>query len=113
MQVKGNVVIVDDYAPSRRLAPNFRSAGYECVRVQSTVDVPAVYRSTFSLADYTANIVHSGSFRRTLQEVEKYRPIAVVAGGEIGVELADALSESLGLPTNGTALSAARRDKYT
>jgi biotin carboxylase len=40
----------------------------------------------------------------------------VVAGTEPGVELADALSEALqpitGAPTNGTALSRARRDKY-
>src|SRR5262249_53292507 len=37
---------------------------------------------------------------------------AVVAGSERGVSLADALSEALGVATNGTALSAARRDKF-
>lgn len=111
--VKGNVVIVDAYAPTRRLAPYFRDAGYGCVRVQSTVAVPAIYQSPFSLDDYAASIVHAGSLEETLREVRKYRPVAVVAGGELGVELADALSERLGLATNGTALSAARRDKYT
>jgi hypothetical protein len=40
-----------------------------------------------------------------------YRPIAVVAGAEQGVELADALCEATGLPGNGTALSHARRTK--
>ena len=36
----------------------------------------------------------------------------VVAGAESGVELADALSEFMGLTTNGTTNSQARRDKY-
>ena len=38
--------------------------------------------------------------------------VAVLAGTETGVELADKLSEYLGLRTNGTALSEARRNKY-
>jgi biotin carboxylase len=38
--------------------------------------------------------------------------IAVLAGAETGVELADQLSERMGLITNGTALSEARRNKF-
>jgi biotin carboxylase len=38
--------------------------------------------------------------------------IAILAGAETGVELADQLSERMGLITNGTALSEARRNKY-
>lgn len=38
--------------------------------------------------------------------------MAVVAGAETGVELADALSEGLGLRTNGTTGSICRRNKY-
>jgi biotin carboxylase len=38
--------------------------------------------------------------------------LAVIAGAETGVELADALSERMGLRTNGSALSEARRNKY-
>lgn len=113
MSVIGNVVIVDDYAPTRRLAPHFREAGYECVRVQSTMEVPTLYRSSCRLDGYLANTVHTGSLRETLCELGQYEPLAVVAGSEVGVELADALSEGLGVATNGTALSAARRDKYT
>ena len=36
----------------------------------------------------------------------------VFAGSEPGVELTDEISEKLGLRTNGTKLSACRRDKY-
>jgi biotin carboxylase len=113
MSLKGHVVIVDAYHPTRRLAPEFIKAGYACVRVQSTVDIPMVYRSTFTLDDYTDNIVHRGDLDETVREVSAYKPVAVIPGGEFGVEFADRLSEAMGLPTNGTALSAARRDKYT
>jgi biotin carboxylase len=113
MSVIGNVVIVDDYAPTRRLAPHFRAAGYHCIRVQSTVEIPPLYRTSCDLDDYLAKIVYTGDLRDTLRALDKYRPVAVVAGSENGVELADALSEALGVATNGTALSPARRDKYT
>lgn len=113
MSQGSNVVIVDAYQPTRRLAPTFRAAGYGCVRVQSTVQPPKVYRSPFALDDYVANIVHDGDLDRTLREVGRFAPAAVIAGGEIGVEFADRLSEELGLPSNGTAKSAARRDKFT
>ncbi|MFD4829877.1 ATP-grasp domain-containing protein [Streptomyces uncialis] len=106
------VVIVDDYGPTRRHAPSFQEAGFECVRVQSTLEVPAIYRSALVLDGYVANIVHSGSVDRTLRQLEPFQPVAVVAGSEVGVELADALSEGLGLATNGTRLSRARRDKF-
>jgi biotin carboxylase len=113
MSVTENIVLVDTYAPTSRLASLFREAGYACVRVQSTVAVPRIYRAPFKVDDYIAGIVHTGDLRNTLRALDKYRPVAVVVGGEIGVELADALSEALGVATNGTALSPARRDKYT
>ncbi|MHC0429357.1 ATP-grasp domain-containing protein [Streptomyces sp. O3] len=113
MSVKGYVVIVDAYQPTRRLAPEFRKAGYACVRVQSTPEIPLVYRSTFSLDDYADNVVHQGDLAETIRAISAYDPVAVVPGGEFGVEFADILSEAMGLPSNGTALSTARRDKYT
>jgi biotin carboxylase len=109
---KQHVVIVDAYAPTRRLAPRFRAAGYTCVRVRSTSTVPRIYEGPFDVSDFEADIVHGGSIEATAREIGRFRPAAVVAGGETGVELADALSERLGLPTNGTSLSGARRDKY-
>lgn len=110
----GHVVLVDTYAPSRRLAPLFREAGYGCVRVQSTADVPPPYRSpALDLDDYVANIVHDGDAEKTLAALAQYAPVAVVPGSEVGVEFTDLLAERLGVPCNGTALSPARREKYT
>lgn len=106
------VVMVDVYAPTMRLAQGFLDAGAVCVRVQSTPEAPPVYRAPFPVGQFRDNIVHHGDFEATLRAVAAHDPAVVITGGESGVELADRLSEALGLATNGTALSTARRDKY-
>ncbi|GHJ42334.1 biotin carboxylase [Streptomyces sp. TS71-3] len=113
MSRKGHVVIVDPFSPFNRVAQQFRKAGYDCVRVETIAGIPEAYRASFSLDDYVDNITHTGDFAGTLEAVAGYRPAAVLPGGERGVEFADRLAEALGLPNNGTDLSAARRDKFT
>ncbi|MFJ8593523.1 ATP-grasp domain-containing protein [Streptomyces sp. NPDC093598] len=108
---RGSVAVVDGFGSAARLAKAFDAAGYDCVRVQSTVDVPGHYRSELDLGLYIANIVHIGDVDATAEALEAHRPLAVIAGAEQGVELADALCEAAGLPGNGTALSYARRTK--
>jgi len=106
------VALVDAYAPSMQLTKAFLNAGCEVVRVQSTAEVPPFYRSALATDEFADNIVHTGDLGETAAAVGKHEPVAVLAAGELGVELADQLSEALGLPTNGTSLSLARRDKY-
>jgi hypothetical protein len=97
---------------ARHIAPAFIQAGYSCVRVQSSPNPPAVYRSSRpTLENYAANLVHDGDLAATVRGLSAYDPVAVVAGGEYGVAFADVLGEALGLPSNGTVLSHARRDK--
>src|SRR5690349_6637845 len=112
MSASRTVVMVDAYAPTQRLAPVFHQAGHQVVRVQSTPEPPLVYQGAFDLSPYAANIVHTGDLAATLAAIRGHDPVAVVAGGEIGVEFADLLAAELGLPGNGTALSVARRNKY-
>ncbi|MGV9351855.1 ATP-grasp domain-containing protein, partial [Streptomyces spiralis] len=107
------IVMVDAYAAVRSLVLAFREQGCSIVRVQSTREVPYVYRAApFVPEDFVADIVHDGDLEATLEAVTAYAPVAVVSGGESGVEFADLLAQRLGLPGNGTALSAARRDKH-
>lgn len=111
------VVMVDLYAPTMRLARAFLDAGHPVIRVQSTPEVPPVYGG-FDEPGFAPPIVHHGSmfdgpgFEATVAAVAEHRPVAVITGGETGVELADALAERLDLPGNGTALSSVRRDKF-
>lgn len=106
------VVIVDVYGPTVPLAQAFLDAGATVIRVQSTIEPPPVYRAHPDLAPYADNIVHTGDVAATCDAVAAHRPDLVITGGETGVELADQLATALGLPGNGVAHSAARRDKY-
>ncbi|MCY0917378.1 MULTISPECIES: ATP-grasp domain-containing protein [unclassified Streptomyces] len=110
--VPRTVVIVDAYASARCLAPLFRARGYTCVHVQSTPTIPPAYERSFRPEDFVVNIVHDGDVSRTAAAIAAHGPKGLVPGVERAVVLADRLSEELGLPGNGTALSAARRDKY-
>ncbi len=115
------VVLVDTYETidhgmpqtAEHIAPTFRALGAECVRVQSAAVPPGQYRnSSPTMENYRENIVHDGDLAATLAAVRAHDPIGVIAGGEYAVAFTDVLSEALGVPTNGTALSAARRDKF-
>lgn len=121
MPTKPCVVLVDTYETAdhglpqtaRHIAPTFRALGAECVRVQSAPDAPRQYRlSSPDMGNYRENIVHDGDLGKTLDALAAHEPVAVVAGGEYAVAFTDVLSEALGVPSNGTALSAARRDKF-
>lgn len=103
-------VIVDGYTTGNHLPPAFARAGADVVHVQSTPDLMTSMR----LPELTAyrDVIPHGSVEETAVRLAGHAPFCVVAGQEPGVELADQLSERLGLPTNGTALSAARRDKF-
>ncbi|MGW1465147.1 ATP-grasp domain-containing protein [Streptomyces sp. NPDC002308] len=109
-QNKPVVVLVDAYTSGKYLPPEFAALGADLVHVQSTPGfMPSMPAPDLSV--YRAALVHE-DLEKTLARLEEYAPLCVMAGQEPGVLLADQLSEGLGLPTNGTALSEARRDKY-
>ncbi|MDO5286562.1 MAG: ATP-grasp domain-containing protein [Actinomycetia bacterium] len=106
------VAITDVYTPSMRYTRAFREAGHEVIRVQSTDQVPALYRPGLSQAELDEVFCANLSPTEARARLAELKPVAVLAGGECGVELADELAERLGLPGNGTRLSEARRNKY-
>jgi biotin carboxylase len=106
------IAIVDAYSTARFFAPLFIARGIDCVHVQSTPRIASVYAPSFRAEEFVDNVVHRGDLDHTVAELARRQPVAVIAGIESGVELADQLSERLGLRTNGTALSACRRDKF-
>jgi biotin carboxylase len=106
------VAIVDAYSTASHLAPLFHARGYDCLHIQSLEQPPAAFGPSFKPGDFLATVVHRGDTAETLAAIAPFGPVALLAGAEIGVELADVLSEALGLRTNGTALSGARRDKF-
>jgi ATP-grasp domain-containing protein len=111
MSERGAAVVVDAYSTGSRLAPRFAAAGLPVVHVQSSPTLPGFYLRGFKGGDFVENVIHEGDLEATAARVAAHDPAFVVVGAEPGVPLADALSERLGLPSNGSALSPARRDK--
>lgn len=104
------VALVDAYGTGDYLRQAFAELGADLVHVWSTPEPMASLKQP-QLAAYRASLVGT-DVAATARELAAMGVTFVVAGQEPGVPLADTLSELLGLPTNGTALSAARRDKY-
>ncbi|MFH1261857.1 MAG: ATP-grasp domain-containing protein [Pseudomonadota bacterium] len=104
--------IVDGYSSGNRLARAFRKRGFRCIHIQSTPEIFPINQSAFRPQDFIANLRHLGNFEETLESVRSYDPKVLIPGAEEGVELADRLSEALGLVTNGSKSSPARRNKF-
>jgi len=106
-------VIVDGYSTGGFLVPAFARLGVPVVHVLSTSE-PRPSMAPPDLAGYIACLTcpDEAAFTATASAISSYQPLAVLPGSEAGVPMADRLSEHLGLATNGTLLSPARRDKY-
>ncbi|MFJ4622337.1 ATP-grasp domain-containing protein [Streptomyces sp. NPDC088812] len=106
-----HVAVVDAFGTSHRYVDAFAAAGGAVIHVPSTPELlPGV--APVDPARFSRTLRHEPRLDVLAGELAALRPRAVLPGRESGVELADALSERLGLPSNGTELSAARRDKY-
>jgi len=109
---EGFIAVVDPYESGSLLAPGFGRLGFGCVMVRSTPEIPAEYRAGFRAGDFAEVVGFDGDLPKTLRSLERLRVRHVLAGSEWGVNLADRLSEALGVPSNGTRLTLARRDKF-
>ncbi|MEO6503781.1 MAG: ATP-grasp domain-containing protein [Jatrophihabitantaceae bacterium] len=101
------VAIVDSYTCSDFLLTAYGALDVDAVQVRHDPALPSFSPGM----KYLATVCHADP-SVLADELAPYAPVAVVAGMEPDVPLADALSERMGLPTNGTALSSARRNKY-
>lgn len=119
------VVVVDPYTEGATLAKRFAARGYKVVHVIS--DPTSDRAKSVTWEDEQLVVRHSGDKEGTEeagveQLIEKIRfelnevyggpVLAVAAGAEEGVPLAEKLASTLGLPTNRLELSKARRDKW-
>ncbi len=106
------IAIVDPYSAGSLLAEAIREKGVGCIAIKSGETAPSVFRKNRKEPEFDAVLIDNSQIGETLQRLCGNKLTHVVAGCESGVELADELSEKLGLPSNGTVLSQARRDKF-
>jgi biotin carboxylase len=111
MSSKTVIAIVDPYSSGSQLAREVRTRGHRCLMVQSEEEIPAMYRSSFVPEDFDGIIRHRANLDETIEELKARNVGCVIAGCEMGVGLSDHLSEQMGLVSNGTRLSPARRNK--
>ena len=111
MSSKTVIAIVDPYSSGTQLVREAQARGHTCLLVQSQEDVPALYRSSFQAEEFDFFVPYRGNLEETSAELEAQNVGCVMAGCEIGVELSDHLSQRLGLLSNGTRLTEARRNK--
>ncbi|UVO09855.1 ATP-grasp domain-containing protein [Pectobacterium polonicum] len=104
------VILVDAYSSGNGLAPEFNRQGYRCAHIRSRSNLPQKLLDSYHADDFFINLLYAGS--DTIKQLDSYDIIAVVAGSETGIELADSLAEVLELPGNKTQSSASRRNKY-
>eukprot|EP00744_Colponema_vietnamica_P007380 GILI01010628.1.p2 GENE.GILI01010628.1~~GILI01010628.1.p2 ORF type:complete len:459 (+),score=158.80 GILI01010628.1:94-1377(+) len=107
------LVIVDPFSSGRFLVDEALKKNYKIVAVQSSSKLSTYFSGSLKREKYVDLIVHGESMEETVQALAKYDVLAVIAGSEPGVEVADQLSSALNMPTaNDLSLSAARRNKF-
>lgn len=116
---KGAIVVVDPYSTGAAVSLEFANRGYAVIALW-TADAGDLRHHTPDFVPaslYTAEVVQDGETASEL--ADKLREAVpgdfiaeVVCGGETGVKITDAVSEIMGLRTNGTAGGMEnRRDK--
>lgn len=104
------VAIVDPYSTGAYLQAEFAARGWASVAVLSTPDIPRMF-GPVPHADRFLDVITGPDAAQVVAALRRFPLGAAIPGCETGVPLADELAEQMGLPGNGTAGSASRRDK--
>lgn len=105
------LAIVDPYTLGVDLARTCASMGVRGVAVQSTSNVPPLFAGASQLDALGTVVCHDGDLEATGTALARENAGWVLAAAESGVVLADRLADWLGVPSNGSAASSARRNK--
>ena len=106
--------VVDAFSSGTMLAPELVRRGFRCIHIESANNLNPYLAADKDLSYFSHQIDAKKCINPfDIPSMLKSEGVQVViAGAESGVSLADHLSEALSLPTNGSRLSAARRNKF-
>ena len=105
-------IVVDAYSSGNQLALHLKRYGYQVIHVQSTERIPRIFKSSYRSEDFEDNLIYTGNYHDLVKKLKVYTPEFIIAGSELGVEMADHLSVTLNLTRNEETLTLARRDKF-
>jgi hypothetical protein len=112
------MIVVDPFSTGAILVGEVLSRGCKVIRVFAEVYPEHIQNLVLEgiRLEYVGTVQHKGDLAETVSQItqlkSKWNILGCTPGCETGVELADALSEALGLRTNGTTLSDCRRNKF-
>ncbi len=106
-------IIVDPVSTGKEYAAAFRAAGVRPVAVLTEAEPTLAYRGSWHPENFDAVHVFDGDLPGLAARLRDYRPLCIIPGSELGVELYDGLAE-LACPGSGNVpgLGWARRDKW-
>ena len=119
----GCIIVVDPFSTGAHLALAVVEAGYKCGNLLSTWNSPvaSLVQEGLVMPEFAITIQHNSedfddnmAINETVNNIKAlpFPIIAVIAGAETGVSLADAVSDRLKLRSNGEESSLLRRNKY-
>jgi len=112
------MIVVDPFSTGAVLVGEILSRGVKVIRVFSDIFPDHLLNLVLEgiRLEYVATVQHKGDLAETIRAFETFKStwqiLGCIPGCETGVELADAISEALGLRGNGTELSDCRRHKF-
>ncbi|WP_397601757.1 ATP-grasp domain-containing protein [Silvanigrella sp.] len=103
------ICIVDAYSTGKKLAHEFHKFGIKCIHVKSSL----ANANDPKRNEFLEEILFDGDFKKLKIDLNKYNPSHIIAGSEMGVELADKLVDIFKL-TNACnpKTTLLRRNKY-
>lgn len=106
-------IIVDGYSSGKFYHEYFRSVGIPCFHLQSKPNIPEFVKGCFCSGGYAQSFVNE-DINQTIDRIKQHgTPKFIIPGCELGVNLADELSNAFQLPlSNALNFSAERRNKF-
>jgi biotin carboxylase len=92
-------------------APYLSKKGYNVIHVQSSEEIPSIFKPSYSPDDYAMNIPYYNNIEQLVVYLKEINPFAIVAGAESGIALSDTLAYKLSLPYNTNNLKSVRESK--
>lgn len=103
------ICIVDAYSTGKKLAHEFNKFGKKCVHIKSSLN----HFNETKNSEFIAEIQYTGNLFSLKDEIKKFNPSYIIAGSEMGVELADKLTEAFAIKnSNDPSSTVLRRNKY-
>eukprot|EP00397_Hematodinium_sp_SG-2012_P007338 GEMP01007382.1.p1 GENE.GEMP01007382.1~~GEMP01007382.1.p1 ORF type:complete len:473 (+),score=123.93 GEMP01007382.1:42-1460(+) len=105
------VVIVDPYSSGMYLVQEFQTQQFPMIGIQSSQHLAEFWLEQYDESLFAKNIKHE-SLEMTVAQLKEFNVIAILAGSEPGVQVAEELQSAMGVLGNDAKTTHLRRHKY-